>query len=132
MKTDHIRLVQLKNKVTRAVALVYEPDLILLRSFQSVYDMAMTAINNERNLTELILSALSDEKLSYDEVYEGRSDWALLPPFDHPRTPLFCMVSGTGLTHKNSALNRQMMHNTTENKPTDSMVMYQLGVDGGN
>jgi hypothetical protein len=41
------------------------------------------------------------------------------------------MVSGTGLTHKNSALNRQMMHLSGEDKLTDSMKMYQWGVDGG-
>ena len=41
------------------------------------------------------------------------------------------MVSGTGLTHKNSALNRQMMHQSGAEKPTDSMQMYQWGVEGG-
>ena len=94
--------------------------------------MSMVAINNNSSLTELILSSVSDKKLSYDEVYKGKSEWILLPSFDHPRSPLHLMVSGTGLTHKNSALNRQMMHKSAENKPTDSMIMYQWGLDGGN
>jgi len=132
METGDIRLVQLKNKDTRALALVYGPELILLNSFQSIYDMSMVAINNNSSLTELILSSISDKKLSYDEVYDGKSEWKLLPSFDHPRSPLHLMVSGTGLTHKNSALNRQMMHTSAENKPTDSMIMYKWGLDGGN
>ncbi len=37
----------------------------------------------------------------------------LLPSFDHPQNQAACIVSGTGLTHKNSALNRQMMHQAT-------------------
>ena len=51
--------------------------------------------------------------------------------FDNPDSPLACMVSGTGLTHKNSALNRQMMHKSGDDKPTDSIIMYQWGVEGG-
>ena len=48
-----------------------------------------------------------------------------------PDGPMSCMASGTGLTHKNSALNRQMMHQSGAEKPTDSMQMYQWGVEGG-
>jgi hypothetical protein len=40
-------------------------------------------------------------------------------------------VSGTGLTHKSSALNRQMMHQAEAGKLTDSMQIYQWGVEGG-
>jgi hypothetical protein len=131
MKKDTIRLVQLQNENKRAVALVREPELILLKDVTSVYDLALVAINSNRKLTDLILSSLSENKLDYDQVYTGKCEWKLLPSFDHPRAPLFCMVSGTGLTHKNSALNRQMMHTSPEDKPTDSMIMYQWGVEGG-
>jgi hypothetical protein len=68
--------------------------------------------------------------LDYDLIYKGESDWKLLPSFDHPESVFGCLVAGTGLTHKNSALNRQMMHQS-DDKPTDSMQMYQWGVDGG-
>jgi len=131
MQNETTRLVQLQHQGTRAVALVREPELILLKDISSVYDLAITAINTGTSLIELIASLLSEKKLKYDDVHGGWSNWKLLPSFDHPRTPLFCMVSGTGLTHKNSALNRQMMHTSAENKPTDSMVMYQWGVEGG-
>ena len=130
--TEKIRLVQLRNASRRAVALVREPHLILITDTPSVYDLAVKAISGKHNLTGLILSTLSTVELDYDKVYKGESEWKLLPSFDHPRSPLSCMVSGTGLTHKNSALNRQMMHRSAEDKPTDSMVMYRWGVEGGN
>src|SRR5207245_11500794 len=49
----------------------------------------------------------------YDDVYAGRAAWQLLPPFDHPDEPARYLVTGTGLTHKASAENRQAMHVST-------------------
>jgi len=126
------RLVQLYHSARRRIALVQEPYLVLIKDFQSVYQLALTAIDTGKPVKEIIHSHLTADKLNYDEVYAGKSEWKLLPSFDHPQNPLLCMVSGTGLTHKNSALNRQMMHQSTDEKPTDSMQMYQWGLDGGN
>jgi hypothetical protein len=70
--------------------------------------------------------------VNYDAVHRGGSDWRLLPAFDHPDEPARCLVTGTGLTHKASAKNRQAMH--AAEKPaviTDSMRMYQWGLEGG-
>jgi hypothetical protein len=151
-----IRLVQLIHPLHyRRVALVQEPVLKLLRDTYSVYDLALEAILEKKKIREVIGLRLSSEQLDYTEIYEGRSEWKLLPSFDHPGNPFACNVSGTGLTHKNSALNRQMMHQVgglgeTEGAlgekaggsnegtgveagpPTDSMRMYQWGVGGGN
>jgi hypothetical protein len=44
--------------------------------------------------------------------------------------PMQCIVSGTGLTHKASAQNRQKMHDQAD-KLTDSMKMYLMGEEGG-
>lgn len=132
MNKDTTRLVQLVHPVHgRRVALVLEPRLILLKHVTSIYGLALEAIDSQTKLSQLIDARLSGETLDYDPIYEGRSDWKLLPAFDHPDGPFGCMVSGTGLTHKNSALNRQMMHQSTEEKPTDSIRMYQWGVEGG-
>jgi hypothetical protein len=54
----------------------------------------------------------------------------LLPPIDHPE-PSRCFVTGTGLTHKGSADNRQSMHISGQAELTDSMRMFQIGLDGG-
>ena len=132
MIAETTRLVQLThNQFGRRIALVKEPELVLINKFKSVYELSLEAIQSGIKIKVLIQSLLSDETLDYTSVYEGKSQWKLLPSFDHPESPFACMVSGTGLTHKNSALNRQMMHQSTENKPTDSMQMYQWGVDGG-
>ncbi|MBC7913255.1 MAG: GguC protein [Pyrinomonadaceae bacterium] len=131
MDTNSTRLVQLIHPDKgRRIALVNEPELILIGEFTSVYELALAAIDKSVKLTELIKVSLSAEKLDYNEVYDCKDDWKLLPAFDHPEGPFGCMVAGTGLTHKNSALNRQMMHQS-DNKPTDSMQMYQWGVEGG-
>ncbi|MBD2751273.1 AraD1 family protein [Spirosoma validum] len=126
------RLVQLSDaSQQRRVALVQEPLLRFLQNTTSIYALAIEAIQLKQPLTDLIQSCLSEETIEYQSVYDGQSPWQLLPAFDHPGGPFGCMVSGTGLTHKNSALNRQMMHQSTVEKPTDSMQMYQWGVEGG-
>ena len=126
------RLVQLSNaNGQRQVALVQEPSLRFLQNTPSVYALALEAIQAQKPLIDLIHSRLSDELIDYQSVYTSQSPWQLLPAFDHPDGPFGCMVSGTGLTHKNSALNRQMMHQSAGDKPTDSMQMYQWGIEGG-
>lgn len=130
---ENIRLVQVNHlKLGRKVAFVQEPSLVLLNEFDSVYDLVVKALDSETGIASIIESCLSDFTIDYDLVYEGRSEWTLLPSFDCPQNPFGCLVSGTGLTHKNSALNRQMMHQAEAgNNLTDSMKMYQWGLDGG-
>lgn len=129
---ETLRVVQLSDAAQhRRVALVQEPLLRFLQNATSVYALAREAIQQKQSLTDLIQSRLSDETIDYQAVYDGQSDWHLLPAFDHPDGPFGCLVSGTGLTHKNSALNRQEMHQAAVEKPTDSMLLYQWGVEGG-
>jgi hypothetical protein len=129
---EKTRLVQLDNtRSGRRIALVREPALILLHKYRSVYELATEALDKDLPLNEFIKSNLSDEQLEYDPIYRRESAWQLLPSFDNPENPFSCLVSGTGLTHKNSALNRQMMHQLEGANITDSMRMYQWGVQGG-
>jgi len=79
----------------------------------------------------MIEKYLSGSILNYDTIYDGKDEWTLLPSFDCPQNLFSCLVSGTGLTHRNSALNRQMMHQAKSENLTDSMKMYQWGVEGG-
>jgi len=75
------------------------------------------------------------EVLDYDAVYAGASEWHLLTPIDVPGDPSRLMISGTGLTHLGSAKERQAMHLAEAPKAaetmTDSMRMFQWGVEGG-
>jgi hypothetical protein len=82
------------------------------------------------SLADAAKNAASSELLDYPKIYSGDSVWRILPPLDHPAEPARCMVSGTGLSHIRSAANRQAMHGTSE-QITDSMRMYQWGVEGG-
>ena len=127
------RLVQLKHpKQGRRVAMVEESQLRLLRGVDSVYALAQGALAKGGALEQAISAQLGFDLLDYDAVHRGNSDWRILPAFDHPEEPARCLVSGTGLTHKASAENRQAMH--AAEKPaviTDSMRMYQWGLEGG-
>jgi hypothetical protein len=128
-----MRLVQLAYSGKRHVAMVEGETLRLLRDeVRSVYGLAQQAIELDRPLTSLVDQSVGEESLDYQLVYEGRSEWQLLPAFDHPEEPARCMVSGTGLTHKASAENRAAMHNAPTAEATDSFRMYRMGLEGGN
>ncbi len=130
-----LRLVQLKHPAEgRRVAMVEEPQLRFISQVNTVYDLAQAAINDQRPLADVVAANLSLQTLEYDAVYQRQSPWQLLIPFDHPHEPARCLVSGTGLTHKASAENRQAMHVDSGpcNVPvTDSMRMYRIGLEGG-
>ena len=125
------RLVQIKKGIVRRVALVDEPHLRILDGCNSVFELAQSAIKAGEQLSNMVRKRLTSERLDYDLVYNGRSEWRLLPPIDHPDEPSRCMISGTGLTHLGSARDRQSMHAADKNDMTDSMKMFNWGKDGG-
>ena len=129
-----MRLVQIaRGRGERRVALVESDRLRLLdpRQHTSIYSLAMHAANTGGDLELAAQESATRESVEYDAVYEGTSDWHLLPAFDHPEDSAHCIVSGTGLTHKASAENRAAMHKRAETEMTDSMRMYQMGLEGG-
>ena len=125
------RLIQIVRNQTRRVALVEEPNLRLLTSCASVYELAGEAVAAGRKLSDVARAKLSAEVLDYDAIYRGSSEWRILPPIDHPDEPARCMLSGTGLTHLGSARNRQAMHAAKAEDLTDSMKMFRWGMEGG-
>jgi hypothetical protein len=125
------RLVQLKNGPERRVALVEEPCLRVLDGCASVYELATSAVLAGSKLGDLAKKRLTPERLDYDLVYSGKSEWQMLSPIDHPEEPTRCMISGTGLTHLGSARDRQSMHAVARDEMTDSMKMFHWGKEGG-
>lgn len=125
------RLVQIQNGSTRAVALVEEPHLRLLTGVASIYELANNAVASGTSLLALIRRHAVGDQLDYNTIYEGKSDWRLLSPIDHPVEPARCLVSGTGLTHLGSAKNRQAMHSASEAELNDSMKIFRWGVERG-
>jgi hypothetical protein len=128
-----MHLIQLKHKSgSRRIALVRQETLVLINHYTTAYDLAKLAIEQQIPMANLVEQNLSAESIVYEPVYQGREDWKILPAFDHPSDPRHCMLSGTGLTHKASALNRQSMHEAqSQGQLTDSMKMYQWGLESG-
>ncbi len=125
-----MRLIQLDGQAGRRAGIVEEHKIRLLRSYGSVYELVQAALAADASLMQTAADDLGDEAIDYDEVYRGQSAWRILTPIDHPREPARCLVSGTGLSHIRSAANRQAMHSAGD-RITDSMRMYQWGVEGG-
>jgi hypothetical protein len=132
-----VQLVRVDRPDTRRVALVEEPHLRLIDGFDSVYALAHAAIAQQTPLSTLVQRHATGDELAYGPIYDGVSThWRLLPPIDHPIEPARCLVSGTGLTHVGSARDRHAMHETAAAAKaaeplTDSMRMFQAGLDGG-
>lgn len=129
-----MRLVQLSNAGRRRVAAVEEPRLRLLDA-ESVYSLADSAIRAGVKLSEMVEKASTQERLDYDTIYNGSSEWKWLSPIDHPESSR-CLISGTGLTHLGSARDRQAMHAKALTSQefedlTDSMKMFRWGVESG-
>ncbi len=126
-----MRLVQIRNQNgERRVGVVGNGTMQLLDAVDSVYALCREAFEGRRRLVDCVEARISRHTLPYDDIYGGRSDWRILPAMDHPGESARCIVSGTGLTHVKSAQNRQAMHKSSDT-PTDSMRMYQWGVEGG-
>jgi hypothetical protein len=125
-----IRVVQLQSAGVRRLALVQEPDLLLL-TIDSTFALASAALEEDCSLANVIARHQSAERLPYDAVYAGASSWRLLTPIDHPIDPARVLVSGTGLTHLGSARQRDAMHDKSDAEMTDSMRMFRAGLEGG-
>jgi hypothetical protein len=155
-KEETMRLVQLIHpEEGRRVGVVDDMMLWLLKQSRTVYDCAQAALSAHASLQERVRAEQGDRWLDYEAIYADRSPWQLLPSFDHPDEPARCLVSGTGLTHRKGAANRNAMHQEQEGVPglgmeasekessdvqeaeepavvmTDSMKMYAWGEAGG-
>lgn len=147
-----IRLVQIQHSGGGRRAAHVEDNRLRVLTGASVYEYAQAALQRDESLAAVIerAASASSQTLDYDAVYAHSGEWRLLPAYDHPGEPARCLVSGTGLTHRKSADNRNAMHRTaavtnadanaaavpvpsgpTDAKPTDSMTMYAWGEQGG-
>jgi hypothetical protein len=130
-----IHLVQISAGASRRVAIVEEPRLRCLTEVQSVYELVLRCLSHGGKLSEQALALAHGEVLDYGAIYAGTSEWRLLAPVDVPGSPSRLTIAGTGLTHLGSAKERQAMHLADTAKAaetvTDSMRMFQWGIEGG-
>ena len=130
-----MRLIQfLDDSGTRGVGVVDEAgkQVRRLAGFTSTYQLAEAAIAAGESLDVAAARAEGDQTADYGALLaQGR----VLPPLTHPE-PARCLVTGTGLTHLGSAAARDAMHQNFKQQAgqgalTDSMKMFQWGVEGG-
>jgi len=129
-----MRLIQLKDGADVRVGIVEEDgrQVRVLGGVDSTWALARAAIAAGQGLAESAAALPAHGRLDYAALLaQGR----VLPPLHHP-DPAHCMVSGTGLTHLGSAAARDAMHQKLQQQAeegglTDSMRMFQWGVEGG-
>ena len=130
-----MRLIQLRRvSGQRRVGIVDGVKIRVLAEPSSIYALAQSALGADASVATIASSATTGETLDYNEIYSGTARWRILPAIDHPDDPARCLVTGTGLTHLAGAKNRDSMHvaGAAQAAPlTDSMKMYQWGVEGG-
>ena len=123
-----MRLIQfVKQTNTTGVGIVNEDQIQVLRNISSTYELANLAIQHGTTLEKIAQQTEIDESISYTRLIEEK---LLLPPVTHP-DPAHMLVTGTGLTHLGSADARDQMHKVKKVEMTDSMRMFQQGLEGG-
>lgn len=104
----------------------------LLEGVASTWELAGRAIGAGTSLEGVTEASAGGQWLDYQQLIDAGS---LRTPLHHP-DPAHCLVSGTGLTHLGSAAARDAMHQKLREQAeqgalTDSMRMFQAGVEGG-
>jgi hypothetical protein len=130
-----MRLIQLEQENGQIVAGVIHDDGDRVRVLDGVADMrelALRAIAAQVSLERQAEATSGTRWLPYAALLR---DGRVRTPLHHPDAA-HCMVSGTGLTHLGSAAARDAMHQKLQQGAqagtlTDSMRMFQWGVEGG-
>jgi hypothetical protein len=130
-----MRLIQIETDSSQnCVGVVDEAGLRVrvLDGVAGTRELAILAIDAGMTLEQQAIATPGSKVLDYLQLLAaGR----VRSPLHHP-DPAHCLVSGTGLTHLGSAAARDAMHQTLrqqaeEGTLTDSMRMFQWGVEGG-
>lgn len=105
--------------------------LRLLKEVTSSYELAQKVFETGKSLITLIEDLLDTKTVAYEPLIATNQ---VLLPLAHP-DPYRSWITGTGLTHLGSAASRDKMHQKLESSDpdelTDSMKMFQMGLDGG-
>ena len=113
----------------RVVAWDGQGDARIVNGANSTYELARQAIATGKPLAAQISEAGLGEVV---DLEKAAAEKRILLPITHP-DPAHFIVAGTGLTHLGSADGRDKMHKAaqSEEKPTDSMRMFLMGVENG-
>lgn len=123
------RLVQFRDSSggRGVAAFLEEGSAARLNGVTTTYELALTAIREGVSI-ESAARARAGEAI---DLAAAGAEGRLLAPIDHP-DPAHCYVTGTGLTHLGSAEGRDQMHKAAAGGTlTDSMRMFNMGLEGG-
>ncbi len=99
-----------------------------VKGCNSTYELAQAALNSGATLAATVAERITDERFDLEELQASNR---LLAPIDHPDAA-HLYLTGTGLTHLGSAESRDQMHKAAAGGTlTDSMRMFNLGLEGG-
>jgi hypothetical protein len=108
----------------------HEDRVRLVEGAASVYALALEAARTNKGIAELVAQRGFGPDVDLEAAYrQGR----VRSPIHHP-DPAHLHLTGTGLTHLGSASARDAMHKNLdagEEKLTDSMKMFRMGLEGG-
>jgi hypothetical protein len=125
-----LRLLQVSvDGQVRVVAWDGEGEARIVEGVSSTYELAQKAIAEGKSFADVISGQPTGPAV--DLALAAREDRLRLP-VEHA-DPAHFIVAGTGLTHLGSADGRDKMHKAAQSaeKPTDSMRMFLMGVEGG-
>jgi hypothetical protein len=125
-----VRLVQLRQKNgERCVAVIGDSgEAHRVNAVARTYDLAQLAISRKSTLAEVAIAHRSNDHV---DVHGAAAEGRLLAPIDHFDNA-HVYLTGTGLTHLGSAEGRDKMHKAAAGGTmTDSMRMFQMGLEGG-
>lgn len=125
-----IRLIQYQTQGGVAVGCIEDDGTAFaLTGVSSVYDLAQRAIAQNTSLADAVAQTAHGEAIDPRAL---AAENRLLCPITHA-DPAHLLMTGTGLTHLGSAEGRDKMHKAAQDteKQTDSIRMFQMGVEGG-
>jgi hypothetical protein len=131
VKMPDTRLVQLIAATgTRAVGVPGKGDNIaLIEGATSVYELAQLALREGIPLARAARARIGRQTENYDRVV---AEQRLLPPLDHP-DPMHCVVTGTGITHRQTPkpVDEATNAHTGPKPKSDGARLYDAGVENG-
>lgn len=126
-----LRLIQFRDArgETRVAACGDEGAAHVVNGVTTTYELAWAAISAGISLAEQVERNGKGEAVDIDAALASGN---IALPITHS-DPAHLVVAGTGLTHLGSADGRDKMHKAAQaaEKPTDSMRMFLMGVEGG-
>ncbi len=126
-------LIQYKSKTHQRtqVGLVQEQGHFIERvgTDLTLYEIVLSCIKEGITIQEFVENAQKGEVVAYQDLFKSQR---ILPPITVPAHQM--LITGTGLTHLGSGQTRSQMHSIeakSHQEMTDSMKMFQLGLEGG-